>query len=159
MSLGKVGKVTVQDRIERVVHLPVSRERAWRAITDPADIQRWFRCETTLDPRPGGELVFRWDNEIARGRVEAVEPPRRFAYWWHPGSEQHLDVPLDQLPLTLVEFVLEEDGGETRLTLTETGFASMPAEIYERVFRENSDGWTDELEKLAAYLGASVQVG
>ena len=150
--------MTIQDRIERVLSLPVPRERVWRAITDPVEIKRWFRCEATIDLRPGGDLIFTWDNETARCRVEAVEPPRRFAYRWHPGSEQHMEAPLADLPLTLVEFILDEEPGGTRLTLVETGFAAMPSDIYERVFRENTDGWRDELGHLAAYLGESVAV-
>jgi uncharacterized protein YndB with AHSA1/START domain len=138
----------VQDRIERVVTLPVSRERAWRAITEPAQISRWFGAVTELDLRPGGAMRF----ADARARVEVVEPPRRFAYSWHPGSEQHLDVPFTELPLTLVEFVLDEIPEGTRLTLIETGFASLPAEMYERAFRENTGGWEEELDDLIAYL-------
>ena len=147
-----------QDRIERVLTLPVSPERVWRALTDPAEIERWFDCKTEIDLRPGGALRFTWGDEVARGRVEIVEPPHRFAYRWHPGSDQRLEVPFDELPLTLVEFTLDEAPGGTRLTLVESGFAAMPAEVYERVFRENSDGWTEELDNLGGYLGATAQV-
>lgn len=144
----------VQDRIERVVTLPVSRDRVWRAITEPAEIARWFGTVTELDLRPGGDLRF----EDARCRVEVVEPPRRFAYSWHPGSEQHVDVPLAELPLTLVEFILDEIPEGTRLTLIEAGFASLPTEMYERAFRENTGGWEEVIDKLVAYLGAVIEV-
>lgn len=141
--------MAVQDRIERVVTLPVSRDRAWRAITEPAEISRWFMACTIPELRAGADFTFK----SARGRIEAVEPPRRFAYSWHPGSEQHEEMPLAELPLTLVEFILEEIAGGTRLTLIETGFASLPSEMYERAFRENTGGWAEVIGNLVAYLG------
>jgi uncharacterized protein YndB with AHSA1/START domain len=142
--------MAVQDRIERVVTLPVSQERAWRAITDPAEISKWFEgCEMT-ELRVGAGFVMGGD---ARCRIEAVEPPRRFAYSWHPGGEQDQETPLAEQPLTLVEFTLEEIADGTKLTVVETGFTSLPAEMYERAFRENTGGWAEVLGNLAAYLG------
>ncbi|MCC6791414.1 MAG: SRPBCC family protein [Thermomicrobiales bacterium] len=142
----------MQDRIERMVTLPVSRERAWRAITDPTQINRWFDgCEMS-ELRAGAMFVLGGD---ARCRIEAVEPPRRFAYSWHPGSEQRTQTPFEELPLTLVEFTLDEIAGGTRLTVVETGFASLPAEMYERAFRENSGGWPEVLGNLTAYLASA----
>ena len=149
--------MAIQDRIERTVLLPVTRERAWRAITEPAEMNRWFGGDPVMDLRPGGELRFTWSG-WTRCRVAAVEPPRRFAYWWHPGSEQHNDVPFDELPHTLVEFILDEAPGGTRLTLIESGFASLPAETYDRVWRENNDGWDEELGHLAGYLESAAKV-
>lgn len=142
--------MAVQDRIERVVTLPVSQERAWRAITDPAEISKWFEgCEMT-ELRVGAGFVM---GGHARCRIEAVEPPRRFAYSWHPGSVQHEETPLEELPLTQVEFTLEEIADGTRLTLVETGFAALPSEMYDRAFRENSGGWVEVTDNLVRYLG------
>jgi uncharacterized protein YndB with AHSA1/START domain len=138
--------MTVQDRIERVVTLPVSQERAWRAITEPAELSRWFMAFTIPELRAGADFTFEYQPGMsAPGRIEAVEPPRRFAYSWHPGS-----APLEET--TLVEFILEEIAGGTRLTLTETGFASLPAEMYEQAFRENTGGWAEMIGNLVAYL-------
>lgn len=144
--------MAMQDSFERTIVLPVSRERAWRAITDPAQIKRWFG-EVTMDFRPGGAMTFFWESsEHARARVAIVDPPRHFAYDWRPGSIQHFDVPLDELPLTLVESILDEIPEGTRLTLIETGFASLPAEMYALVWQETNDGWDEEIGHLAAYL-------
>ena len=148
-----------QDRIERVWILPVSRDRAWRAITEPAEIARWMDgIRVEMELRPGAEARFVWGEQVTRARIAAVEPPRRFAYRWHPGSEQHLSVPLDELPLTLVEFILDEVPEGTRLTLIESGFAALPAEMRERALRENTQGWEELIDPLVAYLGAAVEV-
>lgn len=144
--------MAVQDKIERTILLPASRERVWRAVTEPAQISRWFG-EVTMDFRVGGAMTFFWDGEEhARARVAAIDPPRHFAYQWHPGSVQQFDKPFDELPLTLVEFFLEEAPGGTQLTVVETGFAAMPPEIYERVWRENTEGWDGEIGDLLAYI-------
>lgn len=148
--------MTIADRIERTVLLPATPERVWHAITDPEEIGRWFGGEPVLDLRQG-ELRFSWSGGT-RCRVAAVEPPRRFAYWWHPGSEQHNDVPFGELPQTLVEFILEEAPGGTRLTLVESGFASLPTETYDRIWRENNDGWDEELGHLSDYLASEAKV-
>ncbi len=148
-----------QDRIERVWILPVSRERAWRAITEPAEIARWMDgTRVEMELRAGAEARFIWGEQVTRARVEAVEPPRRFAYRWHPGSEQHLSVPLDELPLTLVEMILDEVPEGTRLTVIESGFAALPAEMRERALRENTQGWEGLIPPLVTYLGATEQV-
>jgi uncharacterized protein YndB with AHSA1/START domain len=141
-----------QDRIERVVTLPVSQERAWRAITDPAEINRWFEGCQMPELREGARFLLGGD---ARCRIETVEPPRRFAYSWHPGSDQQTETPFEQLALTRVEFTLEPIAGGTRLTVVETGFASLPAEVYERAFRENTGGWGEVLDNLVRHLAAA----
>lgn len=149
----------VPDRIERVWILPVSRERAWRAITEPAEIARWMDgTRVEMELRPGTEARFIWGEHVTRALVEAVEPPHRFAYRWHPGSEQHLSESLDKLPLTLVEFILDEVPDGTRLTLIESGFAALPAEMRERIYRENLQGWKELIDPLCTYLAATVEV-
>src|SRR5215207_5968715 len=157
MSARSENDMMIQDRIERTLLLPVAQERAWRAITDPAEINRWFGGDPVLDLRPGGELRFTWSGGT-RCRVATVKPPHRFAYWWHPGSEQHHDVPFDDQPQTLVEFILDEAPGGTRLTLIESGFAALPAETYDRIWQENTEGWDEELGHLSDYLAADAKV-
>jgi uncharacterized protein YndB with AHSA1/START domain len=147
--------MTVRDRIERVVVMPAAPERVWRAITEPVELARWFGNRFEFELRPGAEGRFYWENESTRIRVEAVEPPRRFAYRWYPGSAQREDEPFDSLPLTLVEFLLEPVPEGTRLTLTESGFAALPPEDYGRCYRENDEGWRDELANLATYVGTA----
>ena len=141
---------TVPDRIEREVVLDVPVERVWAALTDPAEIVKWFGDGADVDLRPGGDVEFRFGSEKCPAIVEVVEPMRRFAYWWQPGSGAGEPVPADNR--TLVDFTLEPAGDGTRLRLVESGFASVkdPA----RQFRENDGGWDEELGELVAYLSA-----
>ena len=137
----------IPDRIEREMMLPVPIERAWAALTEPAEIAKWFGSGAEMDRRPGGDAVFTFGDERCTAIVEAVEPMRRFAYWWQPGSSNPGPVPVDNR--TLVDFTLEPVEGGTRLRLVESGFASIPNP---EAFGMNSNGWDEELGELKAYL-------
>ena len=63
-------------RFERRLAHPV--ERVWRAVTEPAELARWFVAEATWVPEEGEEF----EAAGARGRVTVVDPPRRFAWEW-----------------------------------------------------------------------------
>jgi uncharacterized protein YndB with AHSA1/START domain len=147
----------VQDKIERIMVLPVSRERAWAAITEPNQITRWFGDSVEMALEPGAPILFGWkDYGQVRGRVERVEPPRQFAYRWTQGSDPDHSVPFGELPTTLVEFTLNETPEGTRLTLIESGFASLPEELRAKSYGDNSGGWTEELGHLVTYLESLV---
>jgi uncharacterized protein YndB with AHSA1/START domain len=132
----------VQDRIERQMTLPAAREEVWAAITEPEQISKWFGTETELDLRAGGEGVFRWDETEVPVTVEEVSPPSRFSYRWEPSQTPSGG------PRTLVEFELEEIPGGTRLSLVESGFASVPTPSRQ----DNELGWDEELGHLRAFL-------
>ena len=67
-------------------------------------------------------------------------------------------MPFAEQPLTLVEFILDESATGTRLTLVESGFAALPAEMRARAFADNSGGWDSELAELVAYVATPVAV-
>ena len=147
---------TVPDTIERVVTFPVPRERVWDAITNPEQISRWFGTHTEIDQlTAGADIVFAWGEHVGRGRIEMVDPPHQFAYRWEAGHP-NLGIPFDELPNTLVTFVLDEVAEGTRLTLIESGFASLPQELGAYQLKENTSGWDAELKDLEQYL---TQVG
>jgi uncharacterized protein YndB with AHSA1/START domain len=141
------------DAIERELTLQAPIERVWRAITDPAEVSKWFGVEAEIDLTPGGDVAFGWSQGRFRARVEAVEPPRRFAYRWCLDS----DTPVDEGPTTLVEFTLRPEGEGTRLRLVESGFASLPEDGRARHLADNTKGWEEELGELRTYVeGAAV---
>lgn len=142
----------MQDVIEREVTLPVPVARAWKAVTESSEIEKWFGCRAEVEMRPGAEGRFVCRDETPRIRIEAVEPTSRFAFRWNPGSGEDLSVSFSDLPLTLVEFLLDEADGGTRLRVRETGFAALPDGFRERAFVENTDGWDEEFANLTKYL-------
>lgn len=139
---------TIPDRIERELLLPHPIERVWTAITDPSELAKWFGDSAEVDLRPGGAAMFAWSEHDMRGPavVEAVDPPRRFAFWWVAGGGDTVE-PHNR---TLVDFTLEPVDGGTRLRLVESGFAALADG--EKHHSGNSEGWTAELGELEAYL-------
>ena len=134
------------DAIERTVELPQPVERVWRAISDPAEIRRWFPNESaTLDVRAGGtgELVWVIEGKEFRTEVHVheVDEPRRFVWSWGHESSNVDD------PVTTVEFTLTAtDVGGTTLRVRESGF------LTEKHRAGNHEGWGEELAELVAYL-------
>lgn len=104
--------------IQHEVEYPHPPEKVWRALTEPAQIARWFPSAwgaTTTDFKPVVGADFRMDAEKKRGwrghvtgTVLEVEPNRRLVYTW-AGSPQE-----DAEP-TRVEWTLEPTSTGTRL--------------------------------------------
>jgi uncharacterized protein YndB with AHSA1/START domain len=144
----------IQDTIERETTIAAPVERVWALITEPEHVGRWFGdAGAEIDLRPGGAMTIRWNESgTSRARVEAVEPPNRFVYRWAPykdpgGSEVTED------NSTLVEFTLAAQGDGTRLTVRESGFASLATtdEVRAKNRESNVEGWQRELDELAEY--------
>jgi len=142
------------DLIERETTIDAPVERVWSLITEPDHVGRWFGdAGAEIDLRPGGAMLLRWSEfgEV-RARVEAVEPPRRFAYRWaahhaEPGAE------LDAANSTHVEFTLTPEGEGTRLRVVERGFAALGIDEVAKAEHHagNVRGWKSEIGELADY--------
>ncbi|WP_305788304.1 SRPBCC family protein [Symbioplanes lichenis] len=137
------------DRIERTLHLAHSPERVWAALTTAEGLGTWFGQRAEVDLRVGGVAKLSWDSgDTAALTIERVEAPRVFAYSW----EIH-GLPAGDPRRTLVEFTLEPTGAGTTLTVVETGFAQVPdADAHRTAYEGNTQGWTNELGELVAYL-------
>ena len=94
-------------QIEREIVFPESPDEIWEALTEPERLEEWFATEVSLDPRPGGEGVFRWgDGEERRATVREAAEQERLVLDWDGGGE------------VVVE--LEEIDGGTRLRVVES---------------------------------------
>jgi uncharacterized protein YndB with AHSA1/START domain len=127
-----------------------SRERVYRAWTDPADLARWYTPGddtwsarvVAIDARPGGRLVVEFGAPRGEQYVETAEyldldPPARlvFTTTLHTGGqlieETHCTVELRDL------------GDRTEVIVTETGFTPEMRE-------ERREGWGQTLGHLVA---------
>ncbi|MFI6284631.1 SRPBCC domain-containing protein [Streptomyces sp. NPDC051018] len=142
----------VANTIEREVVLRHPVERVWTALTTAEGLSQWFGSVAEIDLRPGGRAFFRWEefDDESVATIEAVDPPRRFAFWWGIGS-----LPEGGAARTLVEFTLEPVPEGTRLRLVESGFARVAEEVALAAHRSNSQGWDTELAELGTYLDAA----
>jgi uncharacterized protein YndB with AHSA1/START domain len=137
------------DRIEREITIAAPVEAVWAVLTEPEHVGAWFGqgTPTRIDLRPGGTMVLDHGKYgVFPTRIVKVDAPHYFAYRWasaHPGEEATED------NSTLVEFTLAPDGDRTRLTLVESGFATLaiPPERMETAgYEGHSAGWTEVLQ-------------
>ncbi|MEZ4862533.1 MAG: SRPBCC family protein [Caldilineaceae bacterium] len=142
--------MTIQDRIERIIELPVPPERAWRALTSAAELSKWFDGCRSVDLRVGGIIDWEWHQEDSiKSVIEILEPPRHLAYRWRPGAYDPAYAHIHYT--TLVEFILEPIATGTRLRLVESGFAALPEAVRAKALADNEGGWTEELADLVNY--------
>jgi uncharacterized protein YndB with AHSA1/START domain len=138
----------IPNELRREIQIRAPRERVWSALTEPAELLRWFPTERAeIDLTPGGEARFVWEESADEAVVETVDPLERLVFRWRPSG-------LDR-PHTTVSFTLEEIPSGTRLTLVESGFAALPNQIAQQSHEGNDAGWRDELEELKTYLEAA----
>jgi uncharacterized protein YndB with AHSA1/START domain len=140
----------MQDVIEREIIVKATNERVYGAITDPKQIIAWFPDSVTGSLEVGGRAFFDFGEEgAAQVHIVAATPFEYFAYRWHPGKDMAEDVLA--VSNTLVEFHIEETAEGTKVTVRESGFASLPADVAEKSLGDNTSGWKymmDRLEEL-----------
>ena len=140
----------IPDRISREIVIDAAPQVVWAIVTEPRHVARWFSDEAQIDLRPGGAMRLTWHGHgTYPGRVEAVEPPHRFAFRWVRRED---DEPGEGTS-TLVEITLAGEGPRTRLRVVETGFQRLTwaEEDKARYADENSQGWSHELTELRDY--------
>ena len=155
------------DRIEKEIMLRAPRSRVWRAITDSQEFGTWFGakfdgpfipgavCRGVMAPTKVDADVAKMQQPYASMPIEIaidrIEPERLFSFRWHPYAiDQNVDYSAE--PMTLVEFALDDAGGGTRLTITESGFDRIPVERRATAFTANEGGWTMMIALIGKYL-------
>jgi uncharacterized protein YndB with AHSA1/START domain len=146
----------MDDRVEKRIELKAPASRVWRALTDYREFGEWFRVKLDGPFVPG---------EVSRGHitypgyehlqwevvVQKMEPEQLFSFTWHPYA---IDPNLDyskETP-TLVEFRLEKTVSGTLLTLTESGFDTIPSNRRSEAFRMNDGGWTEQMKNIESHV-------
>jgi uncharacterized protein YndB with AHSA1/START domain len=155
------------DRIEKKILLRAPRKRVWRAVSDSTEFGSWFGVKFDGPFVPGtplhGVIVpTTADEEVAKAQkayegksfeihIEKIEPERLFSFRWHPFAVE-AGVDYSSEPMTLVQFVLEEKGNDTMLTVTESGFDQIPLARRSRAFTANEQGWGAQMTLIEKYL-------
>lgn len=131
----------------------------WKALTDAAELVRWFPTSAEIDPRPGGAYRFRFESAQSpekshdrAGHFLEVVPPKRVSFAWHAPLAGA--APDTVAPETRVEFALVEKAGMTDVVLTHTGFG-YGAE-WDRSFESHAEGWGFFVMNLRSYLERGV---
>ncbi|WP_214416102.1 SRPBCC family protein [Sphaerisporangium fuscum] len=103
----------------RLRHAP---EKVWRAVTEPAQLGRWFPFQVTeLDLQVGGKVTFDdGHGTVLDGVVAELDPPKVFAF------VQYAPAAMPRESDTLLRFELRPEGGGCLLTFTHV-FHDRPA--------------------------------
>ncbi|HEV2700029.1 MAG TPA: SRPBCC domain-containing protein [Steroidobacteraceae bacterium] len=132
--------------VEKV--LPHSREKIWRALTDPVLIERWL-MRNDFAPVVGHRFNFHakpvmgW-NGVTDCEVLEVTPPSRLVYRWDASGEQAATGLKSTITWTLVPV----DGG-TRVRMEHSGFR--PED--EGGYRAMGGGWPRIVDRLGELAG------
>ncbi len=143
----------MEDKIEKTIDLNATVERVWRALTDHNEFGEWFRVALekpfAVGEKTEGNITYPgYEHMRLEATVKTMDKEKLFAYTWCPTDDE----PEDGME-TLVEFKLEPIDSGTRLTITESGFASLPDD--ERrvdALRRNAEGWEAQKQNIATHV-------
>ena len=144
------------DRIVKSVELNASPARVWRALTDYREFGEWFGVRLEGPFTPGKPTRGRithpgYEHLVMEVITQRMEAERLFSFHWHPYAvDPKTDYSTE--PPTLVEFRLEKSGMGTLLTVTESGFDSIPASRRDEAFRMNSGGWVQQIKNIESHV-------
>jgi len=149
-----VGRRLRPERVEVRVVVKAPPETVWEALASGPGLDGWFTTGATVEARPGGRLVFRWERwgpddftGTYEGTVVEAAAPGRFVFRW-PVDARTYD--------TTVEVDLEPRGGATLVRLAEHGFEEGPAGLREMLNR--SSGWGEALALMKLFVERGVRV-
>jgi len=135
--------------IERSIWINAPRERVWQAITVPETIQRWWGGDywAFAALEVGAEVQFGDRNNPMLAHIGAVNPPREFAIEWPPQAQYHNIV-------MVTRYLLEEENGGTRVTVSESGYEALPDDIRQKRFDRSAKGYETVLAGLKTLVEA-----
>jgi len=122
----KPERVKTEQRLEKFIELNASHEQVWDALTNPAELVKWFPLEARVTPGLGGKFFVSWGPGMeGEGEITAWEPGKRLGWKNFIGT---------------VEFIIESRGGKTVLRLVQSAFLS--GEDWENEWSASTDyGW------------------
>lgn len=132
--------------VERSVWINAPRERVWQAITDAEQIQQWWGDYWDIPTlEVGATIKFGKPDDFMLATIDVLDPPRQFTIHWPPQPQYH------STPILTI-FVLAEENGGTRVTVSETGFEALPDDVRQTRFDQTAQGYATVMDNLKKYL-------
>ena len=135
--------------IRIVLPIKASPEAVYSCLTSARQLCSWWLERAETETRNGGRLRMVWPaypaerSREARGLFVDLEPGRKAAWMWAPGSRSPGVPPLNT-------FFIEPRRGGCMVTLLHAGFLATPTGA--KRMRRWMERWEDCLAKLALYL-------
>jgi len=135
--------------VERSIWIAAPRERVWHAITDPAEIEKWFSPGTRwrLSALSVGGRLFVPNAETGAEQytqvIERVDPPHRLVLRSAPQPPATVEITV---------YTLQEEHGGTRLIITHSGYELAPEEMRWSAMEQNAFGFGMMLENVKAQI-------
>jgi uncharacterized protein YndB with AHSA1/START domain len=129
------------------VQIDASPDAVWRALTEPAELVRWFSLTASVVPGPGGHLHLHWgEASFDLMPILAWEPERRLSI----GMAKPAGAPPPEHVVT--DFLIEEhpSGRYTTVRIVAHGFDADAR--WDDFFDGIRRGWRHEIESLRHYL-------
>ena len=118
----------IEAEIKQTTLVRADPEKVYDGIASAEGLNTWFTHNSELDPRPGGDIVFRWKDwgpdkytgEVVCPILEFDEP-NRFVFQWWPDHYTTVEITFSDTPQgTLVEvkeigYVNSEEGQKRML--------------------------------------------
>lgn len=130
------------------VETPADAGAAWRYVSEPELIERWFAATSPAEGVGAPYRIDFGDGTVVAGVVRALEPGRHLAYSWAwEGAEPPQE--------TLVGWTVEAlPGGGSRVTLVHDGWAEAGAD---QATRDDHAGyWEAYVDELRALLAGEA---
>jgi uncharacterized protein YndB with AHSA1/START domain len=145
--------LTVKNNI--TIHAPA--EKVWDALVNPEQTKKYmFGCETVSDWKAGSPLTWKMIHEgkefiPVKGTIVDIQPGKYLAYTViDPNNPEVPDVPENYLT---VEYLLQENNGETMLTVTQGDYSKVAdgEKRYKETYN-NGEGWNPILVEIKKIL-------
>ena len=138
--------------ISESVTIKAKRPQVFKALTEAAELARWFPTRVQSDPKAGGKFKFEWDFNAAEqngsqtGTYTDIVPNSKIAYAWEAGH--------DPVVPTMVTFELADADGGTTVHLRHAGFGAGPEG--DKLREMHAGPWSFYLANLKGYLEAGT---
>lgn len=138
------------DIIEKTIKLRASSGWIWNALTDAGELENWWSEEVVLEPKVGGKFREPWEDDdgeeqLASGKVLEMKKEKLIVFTWKEKS-------WPKNAITECSFEIVDNGKERELTLTHSGWETLPEDEREDIMKDFKVGWSYHLKELKSYL-------
>lgn len=131
--------------VEHTFYYAAPPTTVFAALTEPAQLARWFVEKATISPRKGATFRLTWRGGYSmKGKVKGAVPPKRLVLTWNDEFEN------GKVLKTEVRFDLRKKGKGTLLTVTHRGFKD--GKKWVALYGGIESGWAHYLTNLRSVL-------